>query len=82
MEEPVFRDRTPRLPVAQEPVRERSSRPLVIRSGDGRLADEDQGRPATRPHDRFGLGTVGGLRKAIVAREVLGPPLALRDGES
>ncbi len=93
-EEPVFRDRTPRPPVAREPVfRERSPRPLVIRSGDGRLVDEVRSRPAhpslpprrkpaTRPDDRFGLRTVGGLRNAIVAREVLGPPLALRDGES
>ncbi len=92
--EPVFRDRTPRPPVAQEPVfRERSPRPLVIRSGDGRLLDGDRSRPARlplpprrrparRPDDRLGLGTVGGVRNAIVAREVLGPPLALRDGES
>ena len=30
---------------------------------------------------RLGLGTVGGLRRLVVAREVLGPPIALRDEE-
>ncbi|MXX55413.1 MAG: hypothetical protein F4205_10665 [Gemmatimonadetes bacterium] len=37
-------------------------------------------RPAgtAGPEDALGLGTIGGLRKALVAREVLGPPIALR----
>ncbi len=30
---------------------------------------------------RLGLGSTQGLRGLVVAREVLGPPLALRDGE-
>ena len=33
------------------------------------------------PGDRLGLGSRRGLRRLVVAREVLGPPLALRDGE-
>lgn len=33
------------------------------------------------PEDGLGLGTIGGLRKALVAREVLGPPIALRGEE-
>lgn len=36
---------------------------------------------AGSPEDRLGLGTPTGLRSAIVAREVLGPPLALRDDD-
>lgn len=32
------------------------------------------------PSGRLGLGSTDGLRRLVVAREVLGPPLALRDG--
>lgn len=41
-------------------------------------------KPAPPPGagGRFGLGTLGGLRDAVVAREVLGPPVALRDDET
>ena len=38
------------------------------------------GGGATGAGGRLGLGTVGGLRRLVVAREVLGPPIALRDG--
>ncbi|MDE2806693.1 MAG: hypothetical protein OXN18_16245 [Gemmatimonadota bacterium] len=37
--------------------------------------------PAAGPGDRLGLGSKEGLRRLVVAREVLGPPLALRDVE-
>lgn len=38
--------------------------------------------PSSDAGGRFGLGTLGGLRDAVVAREVLGPPVALRDDET
>jgi len=94
--EPVFRDRAPRAPVAEEPVfRDRTPRPVVVRATRV-AADRDHASPRTFPaaavkpgpaartarlDDRFGLGTAGGLRNAIVVREVLGPPLALRGEE-
>ena len=48
--------------------RRRSARATISRRT--RAADSD---------GRLGLGTPSGLRNAIVAREVLGPPVALRD---
>lgn len=38
-------------------------------------------RAAPQLEGRLGLGTIDGLRKALVAREVLGPPVALRGEE-
>ncbi|MYG81431.1 MAG: hypothetical protein F4187_06545 [Gemmatimonadetes bacterium] len=42
-------------------------------SPDARLAEDSVG-------DRLGLGSAAALRRAVLVREVLGPPLALRDG--
>ena len=68
---PIFPERklpaAPPLPARPSPVARRSTRPRRTR--------------ASGPEDRLGLGTLGGLRSAIVAREVLGPPLALRDDD-
>lgn len=36
---------------------------------------------AAHLEDRLGLGTLGGLRTAMAAREILGPPLALRSDD-
>ena len=54
----------PPRPASSPPAASRSTRPR--RTG------------TAGPEDRLGLGTIGGLRNALVAREVLGPPIALR----
>lgn len=68
--------RSPEPELAPPPRRAASPPPAPPRSTRPR-------RRAAGPEDRLGLGTIGGLRKALVAREVLGPPVALRgeDGE-
>lgn len=86
----LLRDRAPR-PV---PVRSREPRRVEVRPVEPRLVAPPRVKP--RPDEqvaaasvgraggaggRLGLGTVGGLRRLVVAREVLGPPIALRDEE-
>ena len=75
-----YRDRAPR---AIE-VRSREARTVERRAkgaasqgaGAERLVVPDAGRS-----EGLGLRSVSGLRRLVVAREVLGPPLALRDEE-
>lgn len=86
----VFRDRAPR-PV---PIRSREARRVEVRPVAPRpvALPPVKPRPVEREASasvggpggaggRLGLGTVNGLRRLVVAREVLGPPIALRDGE-
>lgn len=86
----VLRDRAPR-PV---PVRSREPRPVEVRPAGVRRVEPSLVKPhpvereaaaraggAGGAGGRLGLGTVDGLRRLVVAREVLGPPIALRDGE-
>ncbi len=63
---PVPRLPAPRMPAPQIPVPQTRPRRRFR---------------AARADDRLGLGTPGGLRTAVVAREVLGPPLALRSDD-
>jgi hypothetical protein len=47
---------------------------------DGGIAARDPGRSENRRSSlRRALSTPSGLRRAVLLREVLGPPLALRD---
>ena len=87
------RDRSPR-PVE---VRSREARPREARDLAERTWTEERDAPAVVPGTRageggrrmesgwggggLGVGSVRGLRRLVVAREVLGPPLALRDKE-
>ena len=85
-----YRDRAPR-PVE---VRSREARPLPsrrrvetppVRVVAGTVGDEvvspRQGLGRGGPSGGLDLGSVSGLRRLIVAREVLGPPLALRTND-
>ena len=91
----VLRDRAPRpVPVrSREPrpadARLADARPTEPRRVRPRPAEPHpaereapaSGGGAVGAGGRLGLGTVGGLRRLVVAREVLGPPIALRDGD-
>ena len=80
----VLRDRAPR-PV---PVRSSEPRRVEVRPVEPHPVAPPLVKP--RPAEReapasaggwLGLGKVDGLRRLVVAREVLGPPIALRDEE-
>lgn len=84
------RSRAPRSVEARSQPMEAPPRPVEARTRERRVpvrADSPP-VPAHRPPepDRLGFGTVGlgfgtidGLRRVVVAREVLGPPVAMRD---
>lgn len=84
----VVRSRDPR-PVEPRPERAGTGDELVVRArqlpAPARLAAPRAARPrrarGADAEDRLGLGTLRGVRHAIVAREVLGPPIALREGD-
>lgn len=88
------------------PMRDRSARPIEVRSRDPRAFDRDARTPGREPEERrtphppdvdyapvsrrsrssdlgarLGLTDARALRRVVVAREVLGPPLALRDDD-
>ena len=46
-----------------------------------RAAPDGPGKPRARGERELGLSSVAGLRRLVVAREVLGPPLAMREGD-
>ncbi len=84
-----YRDRAPRqievrsrearpLPPRPRPRAERRPVPVVAGTARKEVAAEREG--AVRGGG-LGLGSVSGLRRLVVAREVLGPPLALRDND-
>lgn len=56
-----------------------SRRSRVRKQGGPDQRDPRRRRPSVPDADDLGLGTIAGLRRVVVAREVLGPPLALRD---
>lgn len=58
-----------------------ASAPAAAEHVSGREGGRGRG-DATREPGVLGLGSVRGLRRLVVAREVLGPPLALRGEES
>ncbi len=88
-----YRDRSARpVEVRSREARPREARDLVERAWTGERAapadapkpggDGERRRAETRRGGEGGvldLGSVRGLRRLVVAREVLGPPLALRD---
>lgn len=79
------RSREPRSTEPRHATREPVQRPDSHRRLPDLAPGSDPPRKPTPPADaggRFGLGTLGGLRDAVVAREVLGPPVALRDDET
>lgn len=91
---PPRRDRVPRpVPVRSRAPRPIEAHARRSRSAAGEAAESRRGRvrepQVPDPRDRrrlsvpdaddLGLGTIAGLRRVVVAREVLGPPLALRD---
>ena len=101
---PVVVPEPTRQPMEVVPRRDRSPRPVEVRSREARdLVErtwtEKPHAPAEAPATRAdggrrrvetgwggggggpGLGSVRGLRRLVVAREVLGPPLALRGEE-
>lgn len=61
----------------------RQERPPSLPLGPAEGSQEAAPRhaPSASAQDLYGLDTIEGLKRAIVAREVLGPPLALRDKE-
>ncbi len=59
-------------------------RPVARAAPDSSPGSPDGSRPGVRlaegnVGDRLGLGSAAALRRAVLVREVLGPPLALRD---
>ncbi len=86
----VVRSRTPRpveprqAPVTADAARVPEVRPDIARAVELPPPPTIRGRTQARRQDiQLGLGTPKGLKQAVVAREVLGPPLSLRrDGES
>ena len=82
-----YRDRAPRQievrsrearPLPPRPRAERRPVPVVAGTARKEVAAEREG--AVRGGG-LALGSVSGLRRLVVAREVLGPPLALRDND-
>lgn len=61
-------------------VRPPTGRRPVVRALQPGGSRTRRSRPV-QPDDRLDLGTIGGLRRALIAREVLGPPVAMRGEE-
>ena len=80
-DELAVRARQLRAPVSPEPRLPAPPRLPASRSAAPPRLTYPRRARAAGPEDRLGLGTIGGLKRAIVAREVLGPPLALRDDD-
>ena len=69
--------RRPRTDMRPAPVAAR----VVPGEGAPGRAETRRGGEGAGESGVLGLGSVGGLRRLVVAREVLGPPVALRDEE-